>query len=86
MAVLQAGATAPMARPSLHVLGCSWTPRAPSPPCPWRNGAAKGSGPSAPRWAKSQGPWAHLPHVHTPPEAALRRGAVAMGIMYWDLF
>lgn len=26
VAVLQAGATAPMARPILHVLGCSWTP------------------------------------------------------------
>ena len=45
-----------------------------------------GLGPLPPRWAKFQGAWAHLPHVRTPQEAALRRGAVAMGTVYWDLF
>lgn len=61
-------------------------PRASKPPCPWRgHRTGRGPGPLSSRWAvpKSLDP---LPHVHTPPEAALRRGAVAMGIVYGDLF
>ena len=49
-------------------------------------GLQRGPGPLPPRWAKSQGAWAHLPHVRTPREAALGREAVAMVIVYWDLF